>query len=65
MQHHVLLAATLLAAAANNTGHFHIGPWVIVPILIVAAIIAVPVYIARDRRKRRELEREWSKADRR
>ena len=65
MHHHLLLAATLLAATANNTKHFHIGPWIIVPILIIAAIIAVPVCIVRDRRKRRELESEWSKTGRR
>jgi hypothetical protein len=65
MQHHLLLTATLLAAATNNTRHFHIGPWIIVPILILAAIIAVPVYIVRDRRKRRELESGWSKTNRR
>ena len=65
MHHHLLLAATLLATTANNTKHFHIGPWIIVPILIVAAIIAVPVYIVRDQRKRRELESEWSKPGRR
>jgi len=52
MHHQTLLAATLLATTASTGKHFHIGPWIIVPILILAAIIAIPVYIARDRRKR-------------
>jgi hypothetical protein len=65
MHHHLLLAATVLATTANNTKHFHLGPWIIVPILIVAVIIAVPIYIVRDRRKRRALESEWSKNSRR
>jgi hypothetical protein len=65
MHHNLPLATTLLATTANNTKHFHIGPWIIVPILIVAAIIAVPVYIVRDRRQRRELESEWPKTGRR
>jgi hypothetical protein len=64
MHPQLLLAANLLATTANNTKHFSIGPWIIVPILIVAAIIAVPVYIVRDRRKRRELENQWSKTNR-
>jgi Flp pilus assembly protein TadB len=46
----------LLATTAGNSKH--IGPWIIVPILILAAIIAVPVYIVRDRRKRQELNSE-------
>jgi hypothetical protein len=32
---------------------------------MVAALIAIPVYIVRDRRKRRDLENDWSKTDRR
>jgi hypothetical protein len=65
MHSHLLLAATLLATTANNTEHFSIGPWIIVPILIFAAIVAVPVYVMRDRRKRRGVESGWSKTDRR
>lgn len=65
MNNHLLLAATLLATTANSTKHFHLGPWIIVPILIVLAIIAVPVYIVRDRRKRREPDSEWSRSSRR
>jgi len=56
MHHQILLAATLLATTASNTRHFHIGPWIIVPILILAAIIAIPIYIVRDRRKRKRQE---------
>jgi Flp pilus assembly protein TadB len=51
MQHHLLIAATLLAASSGKT--FHIGPWIIVPILILIAIIGTPIYIIRDRRRRR------------
>jgi hypothetical protein len=54
-----------LSTTATNSKHFSIGPWIIVPILMVAALIAIPVYIVRDRRKRRELESDWSKTDRR
>jgi hypothetical protein len=61
----LLFAANLLATTADDSKHFSIGPWIIVPILIVAVIIAVPVYIVKDRRKRRELESEWTKTNRR
>ena len=53
MHHQIFVAATLLAATANNSKHFHIGPWIIVPILILIAIIGTPIYVIRDRRKRR------------
>ena len=56
MHHQILFAATLLATTAGNSKH--IGPWIIVPILIIAAIIAVPVYIVRDRRKRQKFNSE-------
>jgi hypothetical protein len=65
MHHHLLLAATVLATTANNTKHFHVGPWSIVPILIMAVIIALPIYIVRDRRQRRALDSERSKTRRR
>jgi Flp pilus assembly protein TadB len=52
MHHQMLIAATLLAATGNSK-HFHIGPWIIVPILILAAVIGTPIYVIRDRRKRR------------
>jgi len=61
----LLLVANLLATTADDSKHFSIGPWIIVPILILCAIIAVPIYIVRDRRKRRDLESKWSKPDRR
>ena len=61
MHHQIVLTVTLLAATAGNSHHFHIGPWIIVPILILAAIIAIPVYIVRDRRKRQELKSERSR----
>jgi hypothetical protein len=53
MHHQIVVAATLLAAASNNSKQFHIGPWIIVSILILIAIIATPIYVIRDRRKRR------------
>lgn len=60
MHHHLLLAAPVLATA-DNTKHFHVGPWIVVPILIVAAIIAVSVYLVRKGRQRRDLDREWER----
>jgi hypothetical protein len=53
MHHEILVAATLLASTANNGKHFHIGPWIIVPILVLVAIVGTPIYVIRDRRKRR------------
>jgi Flp pilus assembly protein TadB len=55
MRHQMLIAATLLAA--TNSNHFHVGPWTIVPILILIAIIGSPIYVIRDRRKRRYNQR--------
>jgi Flp pilus assembly protein TadB len=65
MPNQLLLAATLLASTTQGR-HFHIGPWIIVPILILAAIIAIPIYVVRDRRKRRatESENEWPRSGR-
>jgi hypothetical protein len=60
----MLFAASLLSTTATNSKHFSIGPWIIVPIIIVGALVAVPIYIVKDRRKRRKLESEWSKPDR-
>jgi hypothetical protein len=45
MHHQLLTAATLLAAVANSSKTFHIGPWIIVPTLILVAIIGAPIYI--------------------
>jgi uncharacterized membrane protein len=61
MHYHLLLATPLLATTANGTKHFHLGPWIIVPILIVAAIVAVAVYMVRSRRRRQELDSEWER----
>jgi 4-hydroxybenzoate polyprenyltransferase len=55
VHHQMLLAATVLATTAGNSKHFHIGPWIIVPILILAAIIAIPIYLVKDRRRRQRL----------
>ncbi len=48
---HPLIATPGLTAAATQT--FHLGPWIIVPLLLLAALIGTPIYIVRDRRKRR------------
>jgi uncharacterized membrane protein len=45
--------ATAMLVAASSGQHFSIGPWIIVPILILAAIIATIVYVLKDRQKRR------------
>lgn len=60
----LLIAVTLVATTADKAKHFRIGPWIIVPILIAAVIVVVPIYIARDRRKRRDVEKEWSTTNR-
>ena len=57
MHHQMLMAAALAASAANNSKHFDLGPWIIVPILIVIAIVGTPIYVIRDRRKRRSNRR--------
>jgi hypothetical protein len=53
MQHLPALHAMLLASPAASGKHFHVGPWIIVPLLFLLAIIGTPVYLIRDRRKRR------------
>ena len=35
----ILFAANLLSTTATNSKHFSIGPWIIVPILMVAALL--------------------------
>ena len=57
MHHQMLIAASQLAATANNSKHFHIGPWIIVPILTLVAVVGTPIYVIRDRRKRRSNRR--------
>lgn len=54
MHHQMIFAASLLAASGKG---FRLGPWIIVPILILAALIATPVYVIRDRRRRRSKDR--------
>jgi hypothetical protein len=46
-------SATALIAAATTNHSFHIGPWIIVPLLLLAVVIATPIYMISDRRKRR------------
>jgi hypothetical protein len=57
MHHQVFVAATVLATATNSSKHFHIGPWIIVPILILIAVIGTTIYVISDRRKRRSEQR--------
>jgi hypothetical protein len=52
---HTLIAALTLASTNGRT--FHIGPWIIVPLLFLAALIGTPIYVIRDRRKRRPTDR--------
>ncbi|HUY50269.1 MAG TPA: hypothetical protein VMV92_31950 [Streptosporangiaceae bacterium] len=57
MHYQILAAVGLLATTAKSTKTFHIGPWIIVPILILIAIIGTSIYVIRDRRKRRSERR--------
>ena len=43
---------TAMVAASSTGRHFHIGPWIIVPILILAAIVGAIVFAVRDHKKR-------------
>ena len=49
--HPTIATAALIAATSGQ--HFSIGPWIIIPILILAAIIGTIIYIVKDRQKRR------------
>lgn len=53
MYHEMIMTVAPLTTTANSGMSFHIGPWIIVPILILVAIIGTPIYIVRDKRKRR------------
>jgi hypothetical protein len=44
--------ATAAQIAATSGRHFSIGPWIIVPILILAAIIGTIIYVVKDRQRR-------------
>jgi hypothetical protein len=48
---HALIVTLALATTTAKT--FHIGPWIIVPLLFLAALIGTPIYVIRDRRRRR------------
>jgi hypothetical protein len=43
MHYQLVLTATLLATTASNGNHLSAGPWIIVPILILAAIVVIPL----------------------
>ena len=47
--HLATLATHLAPIAAGNS--FKAGPWLAIPILIVLAIIAIPVYIRRTKKR--------------
>ena len=47
-KHPALVTAVVFATTGQ---HFSIGPWIIVPILILAAIIGTIVFVVRDRQK--------------
>jgi Flp pilus assembly protein TadB len=49
--HPAIATAALIAATQGQ--HFHIGPWIVVPILILGAIVGTIVYVVKDRAKRR------------
>jgi hypothetical protein len=49
---HPSITTTAFLAAASGR-HFELGPWIIVPILIVAAIVGTIVFVLRDRQRRR------------
>ncbi len=49
--HPTIATAALITATSGR--HFSIGPWIIVPILILAAIIGAIIYVVKDRQKRR------------
>jgi hypothetical protein len=57
MHHELLIAATVLASTASSGRTFHIGPWIIVPIIILIAVVGTPIYIVRDRRRRQAEQR--------
>jgi hypothetical protein len=49
---HPAIITALVLAAANHDRNFHIGPWIIVPILVVVAVVGAVVYVVRGRRAR-------------
>jgi hypothetical protein len=49
--HAQLITATLLASSYGR--HLHIGPWIIVPILVLAAVVGIILLAARGPLKRR------------
>jgi hypothetical protein len=48
---HALITTMALATTTGRT--FHIGPWIIIPLLLLVALIGTPIYVIRDRRRRR------------
>jgi hypothetical protein len=52
--HHLLALHTMLLASSAATGkNFHIGPWIVVPVLLLLGIVGTPIYVLLDRRRRR------------
>lgn len=50
--HLATLAQQTIVPLASGGRSFKAGPWLIVPILIVAAIVALPVYYMRSKKRR-------------
>lgn len=50
MQHAIVTAGPI---AASSGHHFSIGPWIIVPILMLVAIFGTVIFGIKDRRRRR------------
>lgn len=48
---HPALVTTMVAASSSGQ-QFQIGPWIIVPVLIVAAIVGAIVFAVREHQKR-------------
>jgi hypothetical protein len=48
---HLAILAQHAIPLASSGHSFKAGPWLIVPILIVAAIIALPIYYMRSKKR--------------
>jgi hypothetical protein len=48
--HLAILPQHIIPLAAGSQG-FKVGPWLILPILVVAAIIAIPFYYIRSKKR--------------
>ena len=53
--HPAIATATLVTASSGR--HFHIGPWIIIPVLILVASVSAAIVIAQYCQKRRSGQR--------